>query len=308
MPRTHGLTGPQQPTFTKSPSIPPAFSANPMLAARAIGATGPQVPVTGPQPLIGATGPQQLISQSRPPSGPMRLLGAPPYPLRDVSGPHVAPPSSYSGAYPVYQRPPAEPDDLPAKKGMSRALVIVLGAVTIGIIIGVIMAVSHDPHHAAAIRDATNVVVMSNPDAAPSIDASEASAVTPPDARVVADARSAVMTTRPASDPTSPAEKLAGELDRGHNSAAVATCVANTALVGAAPVSCALAACRAHDAAHAKKWYAAAGNKKSSIVGACKAVGIALETAPAIVPGHDKDKEPPHDPKKDCADPMACQH
>jgi len=26
------------------------------------------------------------------------------------------------------------------------------------------------------------------------------------------------------------------------------------------------------------------------------------------IPGHDKDKEPPHDPKKDCTDPMACQH
>jgi serine/threonine protein kinase len=317
MPRAQGLTGPQQPpSFTKPPSIPPAF--NPMLAtmpgtgvALPIGATGPQVPITGPQAPLGATGPQQPISQSRPPSGPTR---APQYPLRDVSGPNVAAPSSYSGAYPLYQRPPAEPDDIVEKK-MPRVLVIVLGAVTLGIIVGVIMAVSGGKHHAAAtIHDAAAVVVMSNPDAPAAV------VVPPPDATVVVDAQIATVVRPDAAPPTtdvdhtSPAERLASQLDQGHNSDAVATCVANPALVGAAPVSCALAACRAHDAARAKKWYAAAGNKKSSIIGACKSAGITLETAAAPPPpGHDKDKdkdkEPPsHDPKKDCSDPMACQH
>ena len=322
MPRAQGLTGPQQPNFTKPPSIPPAFShPNPMMATMpgtgAIGTTGPQLPITGPQMQmpLGATGPQQPISQSRPPSGPMRPPGAPQYPLRDVSGPNVAPPSSYSGAYPLYQRPPAEPDDIVEKKGMPRALVIVLGAVTIGIIVGVIMAVSGGPHHAAAIHDAATVVVMSNPDAPAAVAVPPVAAVEPPDAAVVVDAQIATVARRDAAPPTtdvdhtSPAERLAAQLDQGHNSDAVATCVANPALVGAAPVSCALAACRAHDAARAKKWYAAAGNKKSSIVGACKSAGITLETAPTPPTGHDKDKEPQvHEPKKDCTDPMACQH
>jgi len=275
----------------------------------------PQVPITGPQSPIGTTGPQQPINPSRPPSGPMRALGAPPYPLRDVSGPNAVPPTSYSGAYPLYQRPPAEPDDDVENKGMPRVLVIVLGVVTIGIIVGVIMAVGGGQHHASAIQDATTVVVMSNPDAAPNIDAPDAVAVAPPDAAVAVDARIATGVHPDAGPPTadvdhrSPAERLAGQLDQGHNSDAVATCVANPALVGAAPVSCALAACRAHDAARAKKWYAAAGSKKSSIVGACKSAGITLETAaPPPPPGHDKDKDPSHDPKKDCTDPMACQH
>ncbi|MEO8840163.1 MAG: serine/threonine-protein kinase, partial [Kofleriaceae bacterium] len=216
MPRAQGLTGPQQaPSFTKPPSIPPSFSGS-----------NPQQPITGPQPA-----------------------------RRDVSGPNVVPAPSYSGAYPLYQRPPADPDDRPDKKGIPRVLVIVLGAVTIGIIVGVIMAVSGGSHPAAAIHDATPVVVMSNPVAAPALDAPEAVAVVPPpDASVGVDAASV-----PDTEHTSPAEKLAGELDHGHNSDAVATCVANPALVGATPVSCALAACRAHDVAHAKKWYAGAG-------------------------------------------------
>jgi serine/threonine protein kinase len=296
MPRSQGLTGPQQPpNFTKPPSIPPGFSnPSPMLAVP-IGGTGPQLPVTGPQMPIGATGPQPAISQS----GPMRPL------LRDVSGPNVAPPSSYSGAYPLYQRPPAAPDDIVRKKGMPRALAIVLGAVTIGIIVGVIMAVSGGSHRAAVIHDAATVVMMSNPDAPAAV-----AVVAPPDAEVVVDARSDAAPPTADGDHTSPAERLAAQLDQGHNSDAVATCVANPALVGAAPVSCALAACRAHDAGRAKKWYAAAGNKKSSIVGACKSAGITLETtAPPPPTGHDKDKEPPpHEPKKDCTDPMACQH
>jgi eukaryotic-like serine/threonine-protein kinase len=309
LPRAQNLTGPQQP-----PSFPPFSNPNAMLATMPgtgpIVATGPQLPVTGPQMPIGATAPQQPISQSRPPSGPMRPPGAPQYPLRDVSGPNVAPPSSYSGAYPLYQRPPPERDDIVEKKGMPRVLVIVLGAVTLGIIVGVIMAVSGGKHHATAIHDAATVVVMSNPDAPPAV-----AVVAPPDAAMVVDAQIATAVHPDAAPPTndvdhtSPAERLAAQLDQGHNSDAVATCVANPALVGAAPVSCALAACRAHDAARAKKWYAAAGNKKSSIIGACKSAGITLETTPPPPPpGHDKDKEPPHDPKKDCTDPMACQH
>jgi hypothetical protein len=185
--------------------------------------------------------------------------------------------------------------------------------VTICIIVGVIMAVSGGSHQAAVIHDAATVVMMSNPDAPAAV------AVAAPDAEVVVDAQVATVVHRDAAVPTtdvdhtSPAERLAAQLDQGHNSDAVATCVANAALVGAAPVSCALAACRAHDAVRAKKWYAAAGNKKSSIVGACKSAGITLETAAPPPTGKDKDKdrdkEPPsHEPKKDCTDPMACQH
>ena len=309
--RAQGLTGPQQPpSLAKPPSISPTFSnANAMLAT--MPGTGPQpAPITGPQAPNVATGPQQPMM--RPP------VGAPQYPLRDISGPNAAPPGSYSGAYPLYQRPPAEPDDSVRNKGMPRALVIVFGAVTIGIIVGVIMAVTGGSHHAAVIHDAATVVMMSSPDAtrlavvAPVPDA-EVVVAAAPDAGV--DARIEQVVHPDAAVDLSPAEKLAGELDQGRNSDAVATCVANPALVGAAPVSCALAACRARDGVRAKKWYTAAGNKKSSIIGACKSAGIALETAPPPPVGHDKDKdkekdkEPPvHDPKKDCTDPMACQH
>ncbi|HEY0255480.1 MAG TPA: hypothetical protein VGC41_28320, partial [Kofleriaceae bacterium] len=257
---------------------------------RTAGMTGPQQPIPGPNPApqaslgIGATGPQ-----------PRPLTNSAPPPLRDISGPNVAPPPSYSGAYPLYHRPPAAPDE---KKGMPRALVVVLGAVTVGIVVGVVMALSGGTKHAVT-RDA-GVVVMTIQDAAiqplvaPVVDAATPDAA-PPDAA-------------PAKPPEhqAPAEKLAEQLDQGDNAGAVATCLATPALLGAVPVSCAIAACRAHDARNAKKWYAGAGSKKSTVINACKAGGIQLEPSAQPPP----DKTGPGEKKKDCSssDPMACQH
>ena len=244
---------------------------------RPLGLTGPQLTVTGPQ--LPITGPQQLPS----------------YIPRDISGPNVAPPPSYSNAYPLYQKPPPDPNDIEKKK-MPRALVIVLGAVTVGVIVGVVMALSGSSK-VVGPRDAAAVVVMTTQH--------DAEIAAPPDAietDAAVDARIAKgETSSPAEE--SPAEKLSRALDQGRNGDAVSTCIANPMLVDRVPVSCAIAACRARNEARARKWYTAAGNKKSSIVGACKAVGIQLEAPQPPI----KDGTKP-DPKKDCSDPMACQH
>ncbi|MFT3693679.1 MAG: protein kinase [Kofleriaceae bacterium] len=291
---TPGLTGPQQPII-------------------AVPGSGPQqVPVTGPMPM-----PMPRSNTSG---------GAPAYVPRDISGPNQPPPPSYSGQYPLYQRPPVEPDR-DEKKGMPRALVILLGAVTIGIIVGVIMAVSGGSHHKSVGTKDASVVVMTTQDAAVAvveappvvIDAAPVAVVEtkkapPPDAAQADEAK--VEIDKPAQP--SPAEKLAQQLDQGDYQGAVATCVANASLVGAVPASCAIAACRAHDARNAKKWYAGAGSKKPTVVNACKAGGIELEKAAASsTTTKDKDKDSKDtstgtksSKDKDCAsgDPMACQH
>ncbi|MEO8554784.1 MAG: hypothetical protein ABI678_32625, partial [Kofleriaceae bacterium] len=101
-----------------------------------------------------------------------------------------------------------------------------------------------------------------------------------------------------------PAEQLEKQFDRGHYNEAVAICAAHPSF--AALASCAIAACRTKDAAHARRWYAAGGSKKA-VAAACKSAGTSVvgePTVPAI-----KDTPPPPDRKKDCeADPMACQH
>jgi serine/threonine protein kinase len=283
------------------PATQPGTGASPFVQPQHA-ATGPQRRpdhTTGPQPMrVPITGPQQ---PGRTPTVDMRA-SAPAYAQRDSSGPNVAPAGSFSGPYPLYQKPPPPQPD--AKQGVPRVLFIVLGAVTIGIVVGIILAVSGGGKPVASVHDAATVVMMSIADAA-------TVAVVAPPVEVPIDAApppSDAAIEKAAPEP-SPAETLAHQLDQGHNSDAVATCIASSALVGAAPASCALAACHARDAAHAKKWYASAGSKRSSIVGACKAVGITLETAAPAPPPPREKEPPPHEPKQDCVgDPMACQH
>jgi hypothetical protein len=233
--------------------------------------------------------------------------------VRDPSGAHVAPPPSYSNAsYPLYIPPPEPPEE---KKGLPRGVIIALaGVVTIAIVvIAVLAGGSKDPPKSAAVTaDAAQVAAVALDAAAVVPVAAPPDAARPdarPEAAVVRDAAIATAAPPDAAPPAtsvhedSPAEQLEKQFDRGHYSEAVAICAAHPSF--AALASCAIAACRTKDATHARRWYAAGGNKKA-VAAACKTAGTPVVVEATVPLGKDT---PPPDRKKDCdADPMACQH
>ncbi|HEY6038175.1 MAG TPA: protein kinase [Kofleriaceae bacterium] len=263
-------------------------------AYRAQGMTGPQLPLARPHK---PTNPPAV-----PASGPQTQLGyAPPAYVRDPSGPHAAPPPSYSNnAYPLYVPPPQAPEDREPAAKRPRWIVIGIAA---AIVVGVVIAIASSggtPARAptadatGAVAQGSQVAAVARPAAVP-VDAAAVAvvvdAVPPraPDAAIVAAETHA--------DKPTPADALAKAIDDGDYSEAVALCAKTASL---ARSSCTLAACRAHDLAHARRWFVAAGSKPA-LATACKAAGTIVEPA--------KDAAPKEAPKKDCdADPMACQH
>jgi serine/threonine protein kinase len=248
----------------------------------------------------GPTGPQLPLARPHNPTGPPLPQGYPTY-VRDPSGPHTAPPPSYSNnAYPLYVPPPQAPEDREPQASRPRWLVIGIAA---AIVVGIVIAIAstggggvEDATHprmadAAVAAIAPVAVPVAKPAPVP-VDAAPAIA---PDAAAVAVAVAPVHVDKP-----SAADAFAKAMDDGNFSEAVALCAKTASLVRS---SCTLAACRAHDQAHARHWFVAAGSKPS-LAATCKAAGTTVEIEKPAV--KDKDKEAA---KKDCeADPMACQH
>jgi len=269
-------------------------------------------PAWKPPSSTATTGPQLPIVRAHSTSNPPPMSGAPAYPqvppgyVRDPSGPNVAPPPSYSNnAYPLYVPPPQAPEDREPAARRPRWIVIgIAAAVVVGIVVaiassggGVKQAVRADAAVAVVQPDAAAVVVMKPADAAVvavkpvEIPVDAAAAVAVPDATAIA--------VETPADKASPADALAKTLDDGDFAEAVSLCAKFATLPRNA---CTLAACRAHDQAHARRWFVAAGSKPS-LASACKTAGTSVEPAKEAPP---TTKDPV---KKDCdADPMACQH
>ncbi|MEP6860462.1 MAG: protein kinase [Deltaproteobacteria bacterium] len=260
----------------------------------------------------GTTGPQLPLARPHNTTGPPLPQGYPTY-VRDPSGPHTAPPPSYSNnAYPLYVPPPQAPEDREPQAKRPRWIVIgIAAAIVIGIVIAIASTggrVADDAH----ARTADAAVAVIAPVAAPVVVPVAKPATVPADAAAVAivsdaapalapDAAAVAVAVAPVHvDKPSPADAFAKAMDAGDYSEAVALCVKTSSLVRS---SCTLAACRAHDQAHARRWFVAAGSKPS-LAATCKSAGTMVEIEKPAV--KDKDKEAA---KKDCeADPMACQH
>ncbi|HET9993272.1 MAG TPA: serine/threonine-protein kinase, partial [Kofleriaceae bacterium] len=273
------------PTLPFSPESESSQSQRP--AWRAPGMTGPQLPIVRAHHTTGPPLPPGYVPASY---------------VRDPSGPHVAAPPSYSNAtYPLYIPPPAAIDREPAAKRLRWGVIAIAAALVSGIVIAIASSGGRGARavHADA---AVEVIVPTAPEVKPAV-------VAPVDAAVVAVVVDAAPAVEPdaaiavATDPAhverpSPAEAFTQAVDAGDFSEAVALCAKTSSLARAA---CAVAACRAHDQSHARKWFVAAGSKPS-VATACKTAGVVVE--PAKEPTTPKDQ-----PKKDCeADPMACQH
>jgi serine/threonine protein kinase len=276
----------------------------------------------------GTTGPQLPLARPHHTTGPPLPQGYPTY-VRDPSGPHTAPPPSYSNnAYPLYVPPPQVPEDRePQAKGPRWLVIGIAAAIVVGIVIAIASSgggrddaharsadaavaviapvapppVVESPAKPAAVPPAAVPPAAVPPAAAVPIDAAPVVAMVVDAAPVIAvDAAVAVAVAPPHVDRPSPADAFAKAMDAGDYSEAVALCVKTAALVRS---SCTLAACRAHDQAHARRWFVAAGSKPS-LAATCKSAGTTVEIEKPVVKDKDKDAA-----KKDCeADPMACQH
>jgi len=284
-------------------------------AWRAPGMTGPQLPITRPH---NTTGPPMPPLAQQPPGYAQSGY------VRDPSGPHVAPPPSYSNsAYPLYV-PPAPIDREPEAKRPRWVVIGIAAAIVIGVVVAIVIAASGGERAIQADGSALAVVAPDAASAAIAPIASDAAiAQASPvlvDAAAVAaaveappaDAAAKAVETPPRVERPAPAEALAKALDDGNYSEAVAMCVKTGSLSRS---SCALAACHAHDQVRARKWFVAAGSKQA-LAAACKTAGTVVEPTKETTRDTPKDPTPAKDqpkpkdqPKKDCdADPMACQH
>jgi hypothetical protein len=207
--------------------------------------------------------------------------------------------------------PPQAPEDREPQAKRPRWIVIgIAAAIVIGIVIAI--ATSGGGGEAAHARTPDAAVAAIAPVAVPvaksppvPIDAAAVAAIVVDAAPAIAiDAAVPAAVVPEHVEPPSPVDAFAKANERGDYGVAVALCVKNAELVRS---SCTLAACRAHEQAHARRWFVASGSRPS-LAAACKAAGTIVEPAkeapPRESPPKDKDK-----PKKDCeADPMACQH
>jgi serine/threonine protein kinase len=154
---------------------------------------------------------------------------------------------------------------------------------------------------ATRARDAS--VIAASPDAA--IDAAQLAVAVPADASVlvptvppVADPPEIAMepaTTPPHVSAPRPRTRTPDDVPKLFEAEkfadVIARCSANAAVLAASSTQCVLAACRVHDAAHARRWLKAAP-KKSALSKQCSAAGTTVESA-----------------APDCAsDPLSCQH
>lgn len=91
----------------------------------------------------------------------------------------------------------------------------------------------------------------------------------------------------------------------GHFAEVAAECAHSNSVERANAGTCILAACKSGDAAKARQWLPTAPESKhDSVVAACEAMGITLDTKPSK-----KVEERKPDHADDCKrDPLACQH
>ncbi|HUJ61048.1 MAG TPA: serine/threonine-protein kinase [Kofleriaceae bacterium] len=178
-------------------------------------------------------------------------------------------------------------------------LAVALPAIAVAIAIALHAAPDHRDDgstHVIAPPDAPVAIAMTPqppPPPAPPLDAAEAAPpVAAAEAAPPVDAGEApIVRGHPA---RRSGDELVRELQAGHYAEVTATCSASGALAAQNATACVLAACHVHDAAHARRWLAAAGSKRASLVAACRTAGTSLD-APAAKP--------------DCAaDPMSCQY
>jgi len=230
---------------------------------------------------------------------------SPQYPIA-TSASHQA--FGHQPSYAVTQRAKQAPGP-----GRSRALIIVVPAVVIGVVIGVALGFGGSKDTAAvanadkAMPATATTTMVATPNKAPDpavaaapdktvepapLAQPEAAPITMPDDQVeqVGQARS-----------VEPKPDVVALYKTAKYSEVVTTCSSSGKLVAANATQCTLAACRVKQASKAKRWFKLVGDaKKAAVLEQC--AGIVTVDKPV-----EKDKPAVVvDPCK--ADPMACQH
>jgi serine/threonine protein kinase len=275
-----------------------------------------------------AASPPGSASQSGPAptsqSGPLAMPTSPSGPLAMPIGPSPTPHSSpqypiATGAahqafistpsYPVAQRPKQD-----ASHGRSRALVIIVPAVIVGVVIGIVLGFggSNRKQTAAVAQDdrpmpaAGTTTMIATPQAAPTpspIAQPEPQPTEPTVAKPANEPAAAIdmpddtVAKVDMSEPPKP--DLFSLLKARSYAEVVSQCSASSRTVAQNATACTIAACRTKQTSKAKRWFdKVSAAKKASVVKECDGV-IVVEKPVEKAP-------PPVDPCK--ADPMACQH
>ena len=160
-----------------------------------------------------------------------------------------------------------EPEPAPPRRRVPRALLVALPVLALGVIaITLSMRGGTEPARPAEPRIETLVVTPTPPvDAPPAVTA-------PP-----IDAAPAELGTP---GPVDPRGAIAAAVAGGRFDDAFAACSANPAIADKGSVDCAVAACRAKNAAKARRWLQPiASAKRAPVVAACQASRTALEVA-----------------------------
>jgi serine/threonine protein kinase len=240
-----------------------------------------------------------------------------------VRNPSASLPTLHGIAPPVVPVSLIQRSHAPTKKRRFPVAVVILGvAAVLGIAIGIILArgggdISRQDTSPAAVAEsapppAQPVAEPGPPPPPPAVDAAPVVEPTiPPDAEpapaTVEPAKPAPAPPHPKARP--PVEDVAKLLEAGRYVDVVLACKESASVASQNPVTCVMAACRAHDVVHSKRWLKAASQgKRASLVAACSAMGVSFEPDKTPPPPPPTDK-PPQPPSHDCAsNPLDCQH
>jgi hypothetical protein len=256
-------------------------------------------------PMAGVPAPLMVPSPFTPDSGVVVARTHAPS-VTPPSNPHYPIASSAShpslpgqSPYPVAQRPLADRAEEPKR---SRAMIILIPAIAIGVVIGIALALRGGTKKEAA-SDHTTMVAAPEPGSA-------ADAAQPPEESVQPAPQPAPEPTVPADEPIAmpdeavakpakPATKPKLDPDvgvlfkAGNYSEVVSTCNGSSKVVAQNATTCTVAACKTKQTSKAKRWFAQVPSaKKQAVQHDCESV---------LPPD-----KPSVDPCK--TDPMACQH
>jgi serine/threonine protein kinase len=170
---------------------------------------------------------------------------------------------------------------------------VLVAAALVGVVLGLALGLGGSKKQNKP-ADEGSAVAMVSIDAAPAVVAVDAAVPMAADAEVpvVVDAAAPVAIDATEKAEHHPTKKPPEDLAAMKPADAVTACAASTSLFAANPVTCTVAACKAHELSRAKRWLASVPSaKRGSVTSACPALAPKVDNSEACK-----------------RDPLACQH
>jgi hypothetical protein len=169
---------------------------------------------------------------------------------------------------------------------------VLVAAALVGVVLGLALGLGGSKKQDKP-ADEGSAVAMVSIDAAPAVVAVDAAVPMAVDAEIpVAVDAAAPAVDAPVKAEHHPEKKPPEDLAAMKPAEAVTACAASTSLFAANPVTCTVAACKAHELSRAKRWLASVPSaKRGSVTSACPALAPKVDNSEACK-----------------RDPLACQH